>query len=440
MAPEYNRSVKFRAALKREIPAWTEQGILAEDNAGRLRSIYELDDLGKESSRLLSAALFTLGGMMVGGGVISFVAAHWNEISRGPKVVLLFAALLVVHTAGYWLRHRSGWPRLGHALIFCGCLVFGANIGLLAQTYQVSGSWYGMFGVWALGSLAMAWAARSWITGLLVIVTSFTWFVGFADDYHERLAIVYLPLLAAALLPLAWTIRSRALYTLTFLGLICGLLNLAVVRSHNERSALIAVAAGGFVAWAAGEFHRTTEIRREFGNPAAYLGLASLAAGAYLWSFRPFWQGWESVGWSHLHRLLIPAGVAVAIGAALLVKAWPGMDDSQRRSAAGVVAASLLLCLAPPLNIFGEAWPTVVVNAAALVIAAVFIGNGIIEERRLAFWAGSLFVATLIVSRFFEYESSLLLKSAAFIVSGAVTMIGGVAYEKFLHRREATAQ
>jgi uncharacterized membrane protein len=439
MAPEYNRSVKFRAALKREIPAWTEQGILAEDNAGRLRSIYELDDLGKESSRLLSAALFTLGGMMVGGGVISFVAAHWNEISRGPKVVLLFAALLVFHTAGYWLRHRSGWPRLGHALIFCGCLVFGANIGLLAQTYQVSGSWYGMFGVWALGSLAMAWAARSWITGLLVIVTSFTWFAGFADDFHERLAIVYPPLLAAALLPLAWAIRSRALYTLTYLGLICSLPMLAYARFSNDRYALTAFAAGGFVAWAAGEFHRATGIRKEFGNPAANLGLAALAIAAYIWSFHWVWQEWRYYAESRRLYWLILAGVAIAIGAATLAKAWQRMDDSQKRSATGVVAASLLLCLSPPLIRFGETWPTVVVNAAALVIAATLIGKGIVEERRLAFWAGSLFVATLIVSRFFEYESSLLLKSAAFIVCGAVTMIAGVAYEKFLHRREVTA-
>jgi uncharacterized membrane protein len=439
MAPEYNRSVKFRAALKREIPAWTEQGILAEDNAARLRSLYELDDLGKESSRLLSAALFTLGSLMVGGGVISFVAAHWNEISRGPKVVLLFAALLVFHIAGYWLRYRSAWPRLGHALIFCGCLVFGANIGLLAQTYQVSGSWYGMFGVWALGSLAMAWAARSWITGLLVIVTSFTWFAGFADDYHERLAIIYPPLLAAALLPLAWAIRSRALYTLTFLGLIISLPVLALVRFSNERYALIAVAAGGFAAWAAGEFHRATGIRKEFGTPASNLGLATLAYAAYQWSFHWIWRWPGNIYRGHLYWL-IPAGVAVAIGVALLAKAWARMDESQRRSAAGVVAAFLLLCLAPPLNRFGEAWPTVMVNVAALVIAAALVGKGIVEERRLAFWAGSLFVATLIISRFFEYESSLLLKSAAFIVCGAVTMIAGVAYEKFLHRREAIAQ
>src|SRR5262249_5193959 len=132
MAPEYNRSVKFRSALKREIPAWTEQGILTEDDAGRLRSLYELDDLGKESSRLLAAALFTLGSLMVGGGVISFVAAHWNEISRGPKVVLLFAALLAFHVAGYWLRYRSDWLRLRPAAIFCGWRGFGADLGLRA--------------------------------------------------------------------------------------------------------------------------------------------------------------------------------------------------------------------------------------------------------------------------------------------------------------------
>src|SRR5262245_29629581 len=175
MAPEFNRSVKFRAALRREIPAWTEQGILTEDDAGRLRLLYDLDDLRKESSRLLAAAPFTSGSLLVGGGVISFVAAHWNEISRGPKVVLLFATLLVFYIAGYWLRYRSDWPRLGHALIFCGCLVFGANIGLLAQAYQVSGSEYGMFGAWGLGWLAVDWGARGWITGVLVVVTALDW-------------------------------------------------------------------------------------------------------------------------------------------------------------------------------------------------------------------------------------------------------------------------
>jgi len=439
MAPEFNRSAKFRAALKREIPEWMEQGILTEDKAEHLRSLYELDNLGKESSRLLAAVLFTIGSLLVGGGVISFVAAHWDEISRGPKVVLLFAALLVFHIAGYWLRYRSAWPQLGHALIFCGCLVFGASIGLLAQIYQVSGNGYGMFGVWALGSLAMAWAVRSWIIGLLVIVTSFAWFFGFAEDYHERLATVYPPLLAATLLPLAWTIRSRTLYTLTFLGFICASLSLASVQLDADRYSLIAIAASGFVAWAAGVFHRATGIRAEFGNPVANLGIATLAASAYFGSFHEVWECGGCVSPNRVHWL-IPVGFALAIGVALIVRAWPRMNDSQRRWVSSGALAFVLICLATVFNRFSDALPTVVVNLAALVIAGVCISKGVVEERRLTFWAGSLFVATLVVSRFFEYESSLLLKSAAFIGCGIVTMLAGVAYEKFLHRREVVAQ
>ncbi|HKQ74421.1 MAG TPA: DUF2157 domain-containing protein [Blastocatellia bacterium] len=439
MAPEFNRSVKFRAALRREISTWTEQGIMTEEDAGHLRRLYDLDDLKKESSRLLAAALFTFGSLLVGGGVISFVAAHWNEISRGPKVVLLFAALLVFYIAGYWLRYRSGWPRLGHALIFCGCLVFGANIGLLAQAYQVSGEWYRAFGVWALGSLAMAWAARSWITGLLVIVTSFVWFFGFATDYHERLATVYPPLLVAAIVPLAWMIRSRALYTLAFLGFIGASLTLAFVQLDTNRYSLITIAAGGFVAWAVGSFHRASGIKAEFGNPVANLGITTLAASAYFWSFHEVWKWGGYVKPNQLYWL-IPAGLALATGVALMARAWSRMDDSQRRYVLGAALAFVLICLATVLNRFSDALPTVVINLAALVIAGVCIGKGIVEERRAIFWAGSLFVATLIVSRFFEYESSLLLKSAAFIVCGSAAMLAGVAYEKFLHRREAIAQ
>ncbi len=439
MASEPNRSTKFRAALKRELPTWVERGILTDDGAHSLISVYELDNLRTESSRLLAAVVFTIGSLLIGGGVISFVAAHWNEISRGPKVALLFVALLAFYVAGYWLKYRRDWPRLGHALIFGGCLIFGANIGLLAQIYQVSGSWYRAFGVWALGSLAMAWAARSWITGLLVIVTSFAWFFGFATDHHERLATVYPPLLVAALIPLAWQIRSRALYTLTFLGFIGSVLTLAFVQLESNRFSLIAIAAGGFVAWAVGEFHLASGTKTEFGGPVANLGIATLAASAYFWSFHDVWK-WGSYVSPNRLLWLTPAGCALAIGVTLIARAWPRMDDSQRRYVSGAALAFVLICLATIFNRFSDVLPTVVINLAAIVIAGVCIGKGIVEERRLTFWAGSLFAASLVVSRFFEYESSLLLKSAAFIVCGLVTMLAGIAYERFLRGREVFAQ
>lgn len=92
-----NRSTKFRAALKSEIPIWVEKEILTESGAEQLTKQYELNKLANESASLLAAVMFTLGGLLLGGGVISFVAANWDSIPRNGKAGLLLALLIAFH-------------------------------------------------------------------------------------------------------------------------------------------------------------------------------------------------------------------------------------------------------------------------------------------------------------------------------------------------------
>ena len=47
---------------------------------------------------------------------------------------------------------------------------------------------------------------------------------------------------------------------------------------------------------------------------------------------------------------------------------------------------------------------TATTNLAALILGAIIIGLGLIDERRLAFWLGSLYLVLLILSRFLEYK------------------------------------
>src|SRR6185436_10844351 len=68
-----NLTPKFRHALKGELQGWLEQGLLTAEAGQRLRALYRLDELGQESSRRLAAVIFHIGGLLVGGGVISFV-------------------------------------------------------------------------------------------------------------------------------------------------------------------------------------------------------------------------------------------------------------------------------------------------------------------------------------------------------------------------------
>lgn len=312
MTPDQNMSTKFRAALRNELAIWIQKGIVTEETAKQLSSAYELDNLRHESTRLLSSVIFTIGGLLLGGGLISFVAANWEVIPTPIKLALLVSALLGLHTIGFWLWHSKNWRRLGHALIFCGCLVFGANIGLVAQIFHISSNWYGGFGAWALGSVVMAWAIRSWIIGVLALGTSFIWFLGFQSD-HDQSASAYPLILAVALLPLAWIIRSRVLYAGTLLGIIMAACVLAGYHGSG-RQLLFTMASAGMFMWTLGELHRASEWRMAFANITRALGLGLLAVTAYVWSFHDLWDAsisgpmrslWAFVFFSLANRLFI---------------------------------------------------------------------------------------------------------------------------------------
>ncbi len=444
MAP--NKSSSFRAALKQELPTWLQEGLVTEDGAQRIAARYDLDKLSKESSSLLAAVIFTLGGLLLGGGLISFVAANWDAVPTFAKVALLFITLLGFHLTGYWLWHQKGWSRLGHALVFTGSLVFGANIGLMAQIFHVSGEWYGAFGAWALGSLVMAYAARSWITGLLALVTAVTWFQGISHQ-HPSAWMMIVPLLVAALfLPLAWQLGARVLYVATFAGFTYTLSSLAATRYNTGKLVLATMVVGGFVAWAAGEFHRVKQLRPEFGNPTAGLGILLLGGSAYIWSFHWWWDANNWWGRSSSQQptfyWLIPTGVAAVVGIALMVTMLRQLNASPSRQllaiGASLASGILVVCaLIGALKRGDMVLLTIAVNLAAFVIAAVAIAVGVMDERRLAFWAGALFTVLLIISRFLEYETSLLTKSAAFTLCGVAMIAAGIAYENHLRRKEA---
>lgn len=462
----HKHSSSFRAALKDELPQWVQEGIVPEATAQQLSARYQLDEIRKESSRLLAAVIFTLGGLLLGGGVISFVAANWEEIPTFAKVALLFITLLAFHLTGYWLWHQKGWSRLGHALVFTGSLVFGANIGLMAQIFHVSGEWYGAFGAWAFGSLVMAYAARSWITGLLALLTALIWFQGISHAHLSAWMIVVPLLMAALFLFLAWQVRSRVLYVATYAGLTWMLSSLASERYSSGRYTLATMIVGGFVAWAAGEFHRAKNLRPEFGNPTAALGILILGGSAYVWSFHWWWEFREWMARSGdtpplKFYWVIPTMIVATVGLALVVLMMRhNASGSRKLLVAGISLASAILILCAlvggahrgDMALFGRlrsgswyeganlgdvALLTISVNFAAFVIAAVAIAIGVMDERRLAFWAGTLFTVLLIISRFLEYETSLLTKSAAFTICGVAMIAAGIAYENHLRRKEA---
>ena len=444
-----NLSSKFRGLLKRELPLWVAEGYLSPEASGRLADRYKLDDLGRESSRLLVSIIFGIGGLLLGGGVLAFVAAHWEALPVPVKVALLFAALFGFYGAGWYLWQERNMERLGRSLVFTGCLVFGANIGLMAQVFHIRSEWYNGFLAWSVGALAMAWAVRSPLAGLLALATSFTWFAGYFSHHHD-LAQVYVPLVLLALVPLALRAGSRALFTLTVLVSMLSFSILTGETTHSTQPILLGLVASGFCLWAAGFGFRPGSIWERFAPASRVTGIALLAGAAYFYSFLDLWK--ETPEYSSRYSFDLSTHApwwVLGILAASLAGGWFFLKSLDALRATGkpgfltwgTVASALLLAIpgvaflngSPTLGGIGAASA----NLSCLFLGAVAVISGLAQERRAHFWLGTIFLVLVILSRFLEYETGLLLKSLAFISCGALLIYAGIRYEAFLKRKGA---
>jgi len=80
-------------------------------------------------------------------------------------------------------------------------------------------------------------------------------------------------------------------------------------------------------------------------------------------------------------------------------------------------------------------WPTVAFNLIAVALAGHGIWRGARYYERRPYWAGLGLLVLLIVSRFFEYESHLMIKAVGFVAAGAVLIYAGIKFETRLRAR-----
>ena len=64
-------------------------------------------DLKEETGKFLVIISF-VGAVLIAAGIALLIAAHWNEIPRGVKIVAGLALMLGAHAGGWWLRESHG--------------------------------------------------------------------------------------------------------------------------------------------------------------------------------------------------------------------------------------------------------------------------------------------------------------------------------------------
>lgn len=412
----------FAKRLAQEMPQWEAQGWVSA--AGR-QAI--LADLAARQSKLAWASSLALAGaVLLGVGVITWFAAHWNEMSKLTKLVLVSLALIASHAGNGLCQTRGAMPKLAQGMVLLSVLFFGAAIMLVGQIYHIDAHFPDGIALWAVGGLATAWlfASQPAMVAALGLAALWTWTEQF--DYHVMNwpLLGFLALAALPLLRRDWPIAARGWGGLLLLWLAgwhaqTWLGPFGDAQAHLRLFALQVLGVAGLWALAQASTHPFARAVR------GDLLLAALF-GAFVFTFPDFGARLK-VSPGPLLPWVVALGAVAAIYAAGVLRMVAGSElPAPRRSVGVALAAGFALLLAVEvLAPRSSGVPALFWNALFLGILY-WVGDlGIRHGDRLmvnrAFIGFSLWVA----ARYFDTFWSLFDRALFFMAGGILLLAGG---------------
>ena len=383
----------FLRTLKKETDLWLSEGLITQDQRDRILARYrvlnEADE--KAGSGKLITTITVLGSVLIGTGILLFVAANWSEIPKWGKLAIIFLSMIVSYGTGFFLRfERKNFPKAGAALILLGALIFGAGIFLIAQIYHITVHYPNGPLLWGLGILPLAYLLGFRSILALALADLLVW-LGMESSFH-------LSLLYGGFLSLV------ALYLTAGIGL-----------------------------WAFGLMHRGFDALKNLSAPPVVLGVLITFGSGYLLTFEVYRSAFSPAGLTLFYGgtvlLFVVSGVFYAISGNR-AKAWA----SEMLGLALLMAAVLLMVFTAktPQNAHGDGvhmlrLTTNIVFACGVVGLIVL---GYVQRYTAYINIGLLFFVLDVTARYFDFFWRLLPRSVFFIVGGVILLLGGVFLER----------
>ncbi|MEZ2276332.1 MAG: DUF2157 domain-containing protein [Microcoleus sp.] len=456
-------SDQFRRELRSQAKLWQAEGLIDTSLYQQLADRYQFHTLESASRNRFLGILISLGSILLALGVITFVAANWQVWSRESRVALLLSLFVAVNAAGFYLwrippsRSKNSNPNipltkgrnklLGEGLLLLGALILGANMALMAQMFHIGGSAYGLFLAWGIGVLGMAYSLRLTSLGVLsALLVSLSYWLAVLDWSSKvefswlEILVRQMPIAASIMfIPLAYWCRSRAIFALGAIVLIFSL-QVSIAQGLNPTwGAAIFCALPPALLWGYDDAMWPNIDSRVFQATARSLALLFLASLFYFLSFHWLWQDSPApsqipLDWSVLTNL--------AVLGALTVFEWLHLGRLELRRpkqkgldlTTGAIAIAIVIsALIPFYHLNVSPLPqlaTFLFNVLLFLLAVGLIREGLALGNRRSFWGGMVLVTLQIISRLFEYNTELLLKSFVFVLCGIGVIAAGLWFER----------
>jgi uncharacterized membrane protein len=164
----------FQEALKDA----AEKNIISTQQEKDVLAFYE-ERRGLDFIRVL----VSIGSILIGLGVLLFIAGNWDVISNPFKVIIILAFLGASMASSYLTSKKR--PITSQALLYLSVLIFGAGLFLINLAYNFNVEAYTINFVWALGALLLSSVYKDTILFVFAHVLAFLFLtLGFNDPIY----------------------------------------------------------------------------------------------------------------------------------------------------------------------------------------------------------------------------------------------------------------
>ncbi|MFH1857833.1 MAG: DUF2157 domain-containing protein [Candidatus Omnitrophota bacterium] len=429
-------SKKWVQNLFKEIGAWVEEGLITPAQADRLKDRYA--KLPAYNRFVMS--VFILGAILVGLGILLFIASNWQYLGKIFKVGLVFFFILGFDLLGYYFRfERKNDQKLGEALLFLGAISFGAGVWLIAQIFQIPYNYANGLLFWMLGIFPLAFLLRSKIILVLASLLLPIWLGVVIAETPLRIVYPFF-LLLAVVIYLTYRERQRISLFISIGSVYVWLMHYLFVKCDSFGGPSAAgysllcthlFIAYGCLLYGLGVFHSRTKLYAGFSATVYKLsGILAILLSNYSVTFVHHFPE-LSAGKVYFPPISLLSYLFYVLSGVVLVRSLLSPQSEDEKKEAEIVYAILLLqVFGMHLGAFSASVLSAFYNLLLFgsILAFLYLGYLLREELifRLALYAFALDVLT----RYFDTFWKILPRSIFFTFGGLLLIFGGIYMER----------
>ena len=408
---------------------WIGAGLIDADTAVRIRA-FEAEKEKTLGLRWPVLVALIFGGLLLGAGVLLFVAAHWDELSPGARFTLVLLMVGGFHLAGALVAER--FANLAMVLHGLGTLALGAGIFLAGQIFNLAEHWPGGLMLWALGAW-IGWGLRrdDWLQPALAAVLTPAWLAG---EWIAAIEHRY-----QGNLPLAQSLFLLAIVYLT-----------AQTREHDTylRRALATIGALALIPCTPYLIFSLNTAHSYYGNlqgpPLSYaivayvVGFALPVGVGFALRRRDGWMYLVAAFWVVIVGLFDPDKKYQSLGLFFWcmvggagMTLWGLHDERRDRTVLGTLG-TLVSVMA--LLFWAQEYKGIWIYPVCAVMSVGAVAWGVRAARKEGINAGILMFALTVGFFYFSTVMDKLSRSASMIGLGLLFLLGGWALEKTRRR------